>query len=256
MPLKLGRQPHAPTTVSLANYHMLYCSLPSLLKMPMATHLGETPEEHEFVATGGGQHAEFLRSLGLWDASILETELVCDDLALDGVGCGKTPVQHLAPALEMTRYLCAHVNDASDEDIAILARTESTVAYCPRASDYFKAHDYFGPHRYRDMLEAGINVCLGTDSIINLPPGTDRLSTLDEMRFLYRRDKTLPLTLLQMATINGAKALGLDEQTYSFTPGAPIAGVVAVPFSPVAGLSPLAAALSSDTPPELLLIGK
>jgi cytosine/adenosine deaminase-related metal-dependent hydrolase len=244
LPAHLGLQPHAPTTVSLATYSWLL-KQPQLKSYRLSTHLAETPEEREFIATGKGPQRGFMEALALWEDRILEE-----------VGHGRTPVEHLAAVLGEAPFLCAHVNDASDRDIDLLARTPTSVAYCPRASDYFGAHDHFGPHRYRDMLAAGINVCLGTDSIINQPAGTNRLSTLDEMRFLFRRDKTDAVTLLRMATVNGAKALGLKEEHFAFTPGSHIAGIVAVPFTPTPGLSPLEAALSCDSAPELKLIGK
>ena len=117
---------------------------------------------------------------------------------------------------------------------------------------------HFGPHRYRHMLAAGINVCLGTDSIVNLPPDAfDRgLSILDEMRFLFARDRTDPRSLLRMATINGALALGLPSETFMFAPDQPLAGVLAcdVGLSGGRASDPLASILSSMATPELLFI--
>jgi cytosine/adenosine deaminase-related metal-dependent hydrolase len=245
LPLRLGIQPHAPTTVALATYRWL---MERAGGVPLSTHLAETPEEREFVAHGGGPQRAFMESLGLWEDSIVR--------ASDGVGQGKSPTRHLASVLAASPFVCAHVNDASDEDIAILSRTLTSIAYCPRASDYFRAQDHFGAHRYREMLEAGINVALGTDSIVNLPDGTSRLSTLDEARFLYQRDGTDPLVLLQMATLNGARALELDEDCFAFEVGSPLAGLVAVPIALSKAQSALAAALSSQSAPELLLVGK
>ncbi len=73
------------------------------------------------------------------------------------------------------------------------------IAFCPRT------HARFGhaPHPYRAMLERGVVVCLGTDSLASTPT----LSVLDEMRFLHRRDASLngPL-LLTMGTLFGAWA--------------------------------------------------
>ncbi len=249
LPFRLGIQPHAPTTVDLATYRWL---LETSRGLPLSTHLAETPEEHEFVAHATGPQRAFLESLGLWDDAIQRK---------DGLGQGKTPVEHLASVLATAPFLCAHVNDASDEDIRALSRTATSVAYCPRASDYFRAQDHFGAHRYREMMAAGINVALGTDSIINLPSGTDRLSTLDEARFLYQRDRTDPMVLLRMATLNGAKALGINEG-FVFTVGSRLAGLVAVPVALAMGHGgkggqvALEAALSSLSAPELLLIGK
>jgi aminodeoxyfutalosine deaminase len=68
------------------------------------------------------------------------------------------------------------------------------------------------------MIEAGINVALGTDSVICLDT-PDRISVLDEMRLLHRRDGTDPQLLLRMATVNGAMALGINPRFVSLRPG-------------------------------------
>jgi cytosine/adenosine deaminase-related metal-dependent hydrolase len=79
------------------------------------------------------------------------------------------------------------------------------------------------------MLEAGVNVCLGTDSIVC--HGT--LGVIDEMRRLHARDAADPATLLAMGTSNGARALGYDGDAATFEAGpAAGAGVVALRFDP------------------------
>lgn len=212
---RVGLQPHAPYTAGLRAFDWA-----SRQQLPLCTHLAETTSEHDFITHASGSFRAFLESMGLWDDSIL-TE----------VGKGLHPIAHLAPALRAApgRWLVAHVNDCDDPGLQILAETNTSVAYCPRSSSYFRNHESFGPHRYRDMLRAGINVCLGTDSIVNLPPDeSDRLSTLDEMRFLFRRDATDPLTLLQMATTNGAHALRLEPALFLLRGRHPIAGLIAL----------------------------
>jgi cytosine/adenosine deaminase-related metal-dependent hydrolase len=86
------------------------------------------------------------------------------------------------------------------------------IAFCPRT------HARFGhaPHPYRALLERGVVVCLGTDSLASSPS----LSVLDEMRFLHRRDDSLngPL-LLTMATLFGAWALRAETTTGSLKAG-------------------------------------
>ena len=86
------------------------------------------------------------------------------------------------------------------------------VAYCPRTHARF-GHD---PHPFRAMLERGVVVCLGTDSLASSPT----LSILDEIRFLHSRDSSLggPL-LLTMATLFGAWALRAETTTGSLKPG-------------------------------------
>jgi 5-methylthioadenosine/S-adenosylhomocysteine deaminase len=64
------------------------------------------------------------------------------------------------------------------------------------------------------MLAAGVNVCLGTDSLAC----NSSLSILDEVRFLQRAAPDCPPRhLLEMATINGMRALGLDSDLGTLT---------------------------------------
>ncbi len=239
--VRLGLQPHAPCTVGPSVYQRVV-RLAAEAGMPVSTHLAETPEERSFIVEGTGPQRVFLERLGLWNEAILEW-----------AGRSPSPVAHLASVLGAGPMLVAHVNDASDSDIQTLASTGTSVAYCPRASAYFGAERHFGPHRYRDMLDAGVNVSLGTDSIVNLPPeqAVARMSILDEMRLLHQRDGMDPVTLLQMATINGASALGLDPAWFAFQAEEYLAGLVAVDVEAAEGDS-LARVLSADTAPELL----
>lgn len=246
-------QPHAPNTVAIP----MYAHAAELAKglagegtrgAILSTHLAETIEERQFVATGSGPQREMLERFGLWS-----------DAVLNHVGQGRHSVEHLAGVLAGSRYVVAHVNDATDHAIEVLARTGSVVAYCPRASAYFAAEGQFGPHRYRDMLHAGIPVALGTDSIINLPTGSDRISTLDEMRFLHARDQLDAITALTMGTRHGARALGLSEAEFTFRVG-PSAGIVAIEVDSVPGRPAarelMQSVLRSRGWPELLFGGK
>ncbi|MCH8271112.1 MAG: amidohydrolase family protein [Planctomycetes bacterium] len=243
--VRLGLQPHAPYSVGPAVFRDAV-RLATGLDLPVATHLAETPEEIAFVAAARGPQRAFLERLGIWDDSIL-----------GWAGRGDTPVGLLAPVLGQAPMLAAHVNAADDADLQILAKTGTRVAYCPRASAYFAAQASFGPHRYREMLDAGIVVALGTDSIVVLPPDADgavsRISVLDEMRLLHRRDGTDPTLLLEMGTRNGAIALGLDPAWFTFGAERSIAGVVAVKIDPASTDDPLATVLRTDGRPELLL---
>jgi aminodeoxyfutalosine deaminase len=201
-----GISPHAPYTVSLAAYRRTVADAARLGAL-VCTHLAESQAEREFIAGGKGPHRQLLERFGLWHDG-LESEY----------SAGRTPIEHMAPALAGSSTLVVHCNDVSDADFERLA---GPVAYCPRSSSYFQAEMAFGPHRYRDMLSAGINVCLGTDSIINLPneaadAARGGISVLDEARFLYRRDSTDPAMLLGMMTTRGARALGLPAAEFRF----------------------------------------
>jgi cytosine/adenosine deaminase-related metal-dependent hydrolase len=250
--IRLGLQPHATYTASLRAYReAVVAARARSPALPICTHLGENREEHELIETGTGPFRGLLERAGMWNDAVARE-----------FGRGRSPVMHVGDALRGASFLCAHVNDASDEDIALLAECGASVAYCPRGSAYFRNHESFGPHRYRDMLRAGVNVCLGTDSIINLPQGSDdaragRISTLDEARFLFARDGGDARELLAMCTTRGARALGLHESLFTFELGpndAPrtIAGVVSVPLGAGDRNDPLQCVLACDTAPELL----
>ena len=244
--VRVGLQPHAPYSCSPGLYRAAVGAARDH-DLPLSTHLAETAEERAFVADLAGPLADFARGLGLWN------EALGRDL-----GRGLRPVAHLAAVLAGARdagqpFLLAHCADVADAEIDVLARCGVGVAYCPRAAAHLGAPARLGPHRYRDMLAAGVNVCLGTDSVACLPSDQverNGLSVLDEMRLLHRRDGTYPRTLLAMATVNGARALGLDESGFLLSPGSTPLGLVAVSID--GSGEPLAGALRSDAPPEPL----
>jgi len=255
MSVRVGIQPHAPYSVSLRGYDFA-ATLAQKFDLPLATHLAETPEERQFIARGDGPKRTMFEDLGIWD-----------DSALEFIGRGKTPVAHLAEHLSRRPTLAVHLNDLSDADIATLALSGATAAYCPRSSEYFGNHDHFGPHRYRDLLAAGVPVALGTDSVINLPreAGDDvcGMSTLDEARRLFARDQTNPRTLLGMITTGGARALGLDPKAFTFADDAPLAGLVAIASDNTSDghvnelhvNDPARAIMSSHARPRLIVLG-
>lgn len=245
MRARLGLQPHAPYSCSRSAYRRAAKLAAGFdPPLPLSTHLAETPEERTFIADGVGPKRDFLEALGLW------THRAAAD-----IGSGKHPVEHVQSAMPdgLAGWLLAHVNDASDAVIEILGAAGASVAYCPRAASYFGIPGRAGPHRYREMLDAGLNVCVGTDSIINLDTA-DRISPLDDMRLLHRRDGTDPLTLLRMATVNGAAALGLDPGLFEFEAGRASLGVLVLETESAANADPLSAVLASDRPPRAMTL--
>lgn len=106
------------------------------------------------------------------------------------------------------------------------------------------------------MIAAGINVALGTDSLLCLDT-PDRISVLDEMRLLYQRDAADPLMLLRMATINGAKALGFDPAVVSLQPSKlPSAGLIAIELEGSADGDPFSRILRQRNAPHWIVAGK
>ncbi len=88
----------------------------------------------------------------------------------------------------------------------------SSIVYCPRT------HAAFGhpPHPFREFLQRGVRVALGTDSLASNPD----LDILAEMRFIHERYPDFPGdALLRMGTLSGAEALGWADECGSLTPG-------------------------------------
>jgi aminodeoxyfutalosine deaminase len=237
--VRLGLSPHASYTAGPRIYEAA-ARIARDLGLGVCTHLAESVAERRFVEAADGPMRALLDAMG-----------VLDEAAMHDFGRGVRPIAHLADALRSAPWLLAHVCDVDDEEIAFLARTRCSVAYCPRSSEYFAHDEFLGPHRYRDLLNAGVNVCLGTDSIVNLPtlegdaPST--LGVIGEMRFLHHRDAADPATLLYMATLAGARALGLDRSLFTLAPG-PKAGLCALRVPEPT----LEAALETLAQPELL----
>ena len=98
------------------------------------------------------------------------------------------------------------------------------------------------------MIEQGINVALGTDGLLCLDT-PDRISVLDEMRFLYERDGVDPVQLLNMATCAGAKALGYDEALVTLEPG-PTAGLIAISSDANSDEDPFTQVMMSKSAPQ------
>jgi cytosine/adenosine deaminase-related metal-dependent hydrolase len=232
----LGLQPHAPYSAGPALY-----GTACRIDLPLTTHLAENPEELAFVASATGPFRDLLERIGKWHPAIASA-----------YAAGQTPVQWMLPHLRRRPWLLAHANYLTDADLDALAalpprdddpRPPVSVAYCPIASDYFGHRD----HRYRDLLAAGVNVCLGTDSIVCQPPPEDShekwqpYAMLNQMRHLHRRDATDPATLMRMATTHAATALGLTGLDFT----RPYASV---PIDPDDPADPLTQALRTSAP--------
>lgn len=166
--------------------------------LPLTTHVLETTDEADWLSHGGGRIADFLSRFGP------------DRLAPT---FSSEPVDLLARIGALNRStLLAHVNYVTDEQIARIVAAGANVVWCPRT------HGFFGhrPHRWRDMVAAGANVCLGTDSLASAAS----LSVLDEARFLAAAESDAPAqTLLEMVTSRAAAALGLGDCIGSLRPG-------------------------------------
>ncbi len=230
--LRIGISPHAP--YSVAPEAMQACARRAEgIGAALCIHLAETPEEERFTRSCEGPLAELLCALDVWDNSI------------QGSGC--TPVVLAQQTGLLTRQsVVAHANYVDDNDIAIFAKTGASVAYCPRT------HKAFGhaPHRFLDMLNAGVNVCIGTDSLASSPT----LSILDELRFLHREYPDASADeLVAMGTVRGVRALGFEDRAGSLAVGK-YADLVVIPVEGFQARGNWASILESGQPIEAVYI--
>ncbi len=189
--------------------HAPHTTAPDVLKaMKAATlsrnlvfsiHLAESDAETQFLEKGKGQWADFLASRGI-------------DISSWPLG-KTTPVQYLNKLKILdNKTLAVHLLRVNDEDLDIMADTGTRVCLCPRSN--FNLHQKLPD--VQSMLDKGLVPALGTDSLASC----DSLNMFDEMAFVRHHYPDLrPETVLTMATINGAAALGLKQSYGSLEPG-------------------------------------
>jgi cytosine/adenosine deaminase-related metal-dependent hydrolase len=208
-----GLSPHAP-----------YSTIPELLRLSalvarekgwrLAVHVSESAEEFEMFMRGRGEMFDWLK----------RNER---DMADCGLG---SPVQHLERnGCLADNLLAVHVNYLASGDAALLGQRGASVAHCPRS------HSFFNHQRFpREALAgASVNLCLGTDSLASVARvrgQAPELNLFAEMQsFAAAHPDVPPGNILQMATVNGARALGMRGRIGELAADA-CADIIAIPF--------------------------
>jgi 5-methylthioadenosine/S-adenosylhomocysteine deaminase len=177
--------PHAPYTVSDAPLQKI-AMLSQEMDMPIHIHLHETAQEvNDSLSYYGKRPTQRLMDLGL-----------------------------LSPLAQ-----CVHMTQIDDSDIALLQQTGAHVIHCPE-SNLKLASGFCPSHK---LLSKGINVALGTDGAAS----NNDLDLFSELRTAALLAKAVANdaaaldahSALRMATLNGAKALGLEEKIGSLQVG-------------------------------------
>lgn len=209
--VRIGVSPHAPYTVS----GPLYAAVAAWARttgLPIACHLAESPAEDELLRHGTGPFARAWQERGIPLPS--------------GPGC--SPVAWLEQhGVLGEATLCIHVVHADDADLARLARHRSAVAHCPLSN---AAHGH-GTAPLPSFLAHGLRVGAGTDSVLSV--GTPDL--LAEARAARRIAGLDADAALALATLEGARALGMEDEVGSLTPGKWGDCVAVRPPSPASG---------------------
>ncbi len=177
--------PHAPYSVADSTFERIR-RLADELDVPIHMHVHETAAEvSQAVAEHGERPLSRLERLGF-----------------------------LTPNL-----MAVHATALEDTEIDALARERASVVHCPRSNLKLAS----GACRAADLLSAGVNVALGTDGAAS----NNRLDMFAEMEFAALLGKHVAgdasavsaEQALQMATINGARALGLEKHLGSLEAG-------------------------------------
>jgi len=146
---------------------------------------------------------------------------------------GQTPMQRMNDlGLLSSAFIGVHMTQLSNDEIRFYAETGGHIVHCPESN--MKLASGFCP--VAACMKAGINVALGTDGAAS----NNDQDMLAEMRIAALLAKAVSedasavpaMHALKMATINGAKALGLDDRIGSLSAGK-AADVVAIDLSEV-----------------------
>lgn len=181
--LRLGA--HAPHSVS-----------PALLRLlaerggPAAIHLAESPDETRFLEQGDGRWAAFLAARG-------QGHVPCAPGAGPVRRCDALGVLH-------PRLVAAHGVQVDAADRELLRERGVHVVLCPRSNQALGV----GRADVPALEAAGVKLALGSDSLASAPS----LDVLDDAVLLRRQFPQLQAhSILRMATLAGAEALGFEE---------------------------------------------
>lgn len=183
--VRIGFGPHAPYTVGDETLKKV-AVLAQEMDTPVHIHLHETAQEvADSIEKYGMRPTQRLMDLGL-----------------------------LSPLTQ-----CVHMTQINEIDIEILQQSGAQVVHCPESN--LKLASGFCP--VDKLLKAGINVALGTDGAAS-NNDLDMLGELKTAALLAKAVSNNPSALdahsaLRMATLNGARALGIDDQVGSLEIG-------------------------------------
>ena len=227
--VRLGISPHAPYSVSPELYRAAY-----ELGVPVVTHLAESEDEVDYLRDGSGPIS------------------AVSEIAPSGL----TPVRHLAAhGLLGPQVLAAHCVKVDAEEIALLAEHDVAVAHCPRSNAMLGC----GVAPLTELRAAGLRMGLGTDS----PASTPSFDLFEEMRAAVlaargREERPDALTgseALELATLGAARALRLEDEIGSLSPGKradlTVVSLAGSPYLPWE--DPAAAVVFGGSPDRVLL---
>ncbi|MEZ5429262.1 MAG: amidohydrolase family protein [Pyrinomonadaceae bacterium] len=193
--VRAGISPHSPYTVSRLLFEKI-TDFALAQNVPLTIHAAESSDEELFLKTGEGFFSGFFRRSGIkWDPP------------------GTSAIEYLKEiGVLRAKPLLAHCVKVSSGDIETIAESDSSVAHCPKSNAKF-GH---GAAPLEEFLRRGIRVGLGSDSMAS----NNVCDLFEEARFaaLMARTREDRLNfpggkqLIEMITLGGARALGLEKE--------------------------------------------
>lgn len=188
--------------------------------LPVAIHIAGNREEYDFVRYGSSPFSVHVMGE---DRGYVEIP--------PWLPTGTTPVKYAAEwgAFEADNVMAIHCVHVDDADIKKLKEYDVSVGVCPRCN----AQLGMGVAPIDKFLQAGLRLGLGTDS----PAATDTIDMMEEMRLGMLIQRAInpkiflgAASMLEMATLGGAKALRIDDKVGSLDIGKQ-ADIIAVDLS-------------------------
>jgi cytosine/adenosine deaminase-related metal-dependent hydrolase len=186
--VRVSLAPHAPYSVSPGLFAAIRADLDAHPGQVTSVHLGESPEEIEFIRRGTGAWRVLLEELGVWSES--------------WEAPGTSPVEYLEQLGFLDRrVLAVHGVQFDGDDLDRLRSRDMTIVSCPRSNQ----HVGVGAPPLEAFYALNVNVAFGTDSLASAPD-LNLFAELAEARRLASRVRAR--ALLESATRQGAAALG------------------------------------------------
>ena len=190
--------PHAPYSVSPDLWNRL---LPFFVDQILTIHNQESEAENELFQKGTGDFMRLYTTMEISNPSFKAT--------------GTNSLATFIPYMQKSKQLIlVHNSFIQQQDIDLILQKNKPVSFClcPNANLYIE--NTLPPVDL--LLHNQLDICIGTDSLAS----NHQLSILEEMKTLGLHFPHLtPDVLLKAATLNGAKALGMDDELGSFEKG-------------------------------------
>jgi cytosine/adenosine deaminase-related metal-dependent hydrolase len=236
--VRLGVSPHAPYTVSGPLFSRV-AGWATANAFPLAVHIAESKAERAFVAENTGPFAEAWQSRGI--------------PLLDHTShCPSAPPPLRPSSVSWLDYhgvlgpdtLCIHAVQLDSADIQLLAERGAAVAHCPVSN----ARHGHGDAPLADLRAAGVRVGIGTDSAASV----GSLDLFREARAAQPLAELSDEHAVALATLEGARALGLAQEIGSLTVGK-WGDVIAVQLAGDRAMAAPASAVLRAAPEDVLL---